>query len=51
MMVVGKAHPTALLCEQIRVIDKRSLLKRIGKIDKACLAEIHKGLKTILGLE
>lgn len=47
----GLQEDSVLLCEQIRVIDKRRLLKRIGKIDKACLAEIHKGLKTILGLE
>lgn len=46
----GLNEDSVLLCEQIRVIDKRRLLKRIGKIDKTYLKEVHKALKTILGL-
>ncbi|MCP4610660.1 MAG: type II toxin-antitoxin system PemK/MazF family toxin [Planctomycetes bacterium] len=38
------------LCEQIRVIDKRRIIKVFGHLDKTHLKKIEKALSTILGL-
>jgi mRNA interferase MazF len=46
----GLKEDSVLLCEQIRVVDKKRLVKKLGKIEKTYLEEIHKALKTILGL-
>jgi len=48
--VAGLKEGSVLLCEQIRVIDKKRLLKNIGEIDEAYLKEVHEALKRILGL-
>ena len=46
----GLSQDSVALCEQIRVIDKRRIIKVLGHLDKPCLNEIDKALRTILGL-
>ena len=47
----GLAEQSILLCEQIRVIDKRRLVRRIGNIGEEYLREVEPAIKVILGLE
>ena len=49
--VGGLAEDSILLCEQIRVIDKRRLVRRIGNIGEENLGKVDTALKVILGLE
>ena len=49
--VGGLAEQSILLCEQIRVIDKRRLVHRIGNMGEECLREVELAVKVILGLE
>jgi mRNA interferase MazF len=49
--VAGLAEQSVLLCEQIRVIDKRRLVRRIGNIEEEDLRKVGVALKLILGLE
>jgi len=49
--VTGLAEQSVLLCEQIRVIDKRRLVRRIGNIEEEDLRKVGAALKLILGLE
>ncbi len=46
----GLNQDSVVLCEQIRVIDKRRITKVLGHLDKPYLEEIAKALRTILGL-
>ncbi len=47
----GLLKDSVLLCEQIRVIDKKRLIKKIGDINNPeYLNKIHNSIKTILGL-
>ena len=46
----GLKEDSVLLCEQIRVIDKRRLIRRIGSMDQKFLNEVIKSLKIILGI-
>jgi len=39
------------LCEQIRVIDKRRLVHKIGSVEEEYLREVGIAIKVILGLE
>ena len=47
----GLAEESILLCEQIRVIDKRRLVRKIGSIREEHLREVGIAIKVILGLE
>ena len=49
--VGGLTEDSILLCEQIRVIDKRRLVRRIGNIDEEDMRAVVVALKVILGLE
>lgn len=46
----GLKEGSVLLCEQIRVIDKRRLIKKIGSLDEAYMSEVMKSLRVILGM-
>lgn len=46
----GLTQDSVVLCEQIRVIDKRRILKTIGHLDDAHMQQIAKALAAILGL-
>ncbi|MGR3309608.1 MAG: type II toxin-antitoxin system PemK/MazF family toxin [Candidatus Brocadiales bacterium] len=48
--VGGLSQDSVVLCEQIRVIDKRRIIKVLGHMDNPCMEEIAKALSTILGL-
>ena len=47
----GLAEESILLCEQIRVIDKRRLVRKIGNVGEEYLKDVEKAIKVILGLE
>ena len=49
--VGGLTEESILLCEQIRVIDKRRLVRKIGSIGEEHLREVGIAIKVILGLE
>jgi len=49
--VGGLAEQSVLLCEQIRVIDKRRLVRRTGNIEEDDLRKVGVAIKLILGLE
>lgn len=49
--VGGLAEDLILLCEQIRVIDKKRLVRRIGNIGEENLGKVDTALKVVLGLE
>ena len=46
----GLRRDSVALCEQIRVIDKRRVIKVLGHLNEPYLEEIAKALRTILGL-
>jgi mRNA interferase MazF len=46
----GLSQDSVVLCEQIRVIDKRRILKSLGHLDQAYLDQLAVALRTILGL-
>lgn len=48
--VGGLAQDSVVLCEQIRVIDKRRIIKVLGHLDDSYMAQIAKALSVILGL-
>lgn len=48
--VGGLSQDSVALCEQIRVIDKRRVIKVLGHLDNPYMEEIAKALSTILGL-
>lgn len=45
------AEESILLCEQIRVIDKRRLVHKIGSIGEEYLREVEIAIKVVLGPE
>jgi mRNA interferase MazF len=49
--VAGLAEQSVLLCEQIRVIDKRRLVRKTGNIEGEDLRKVGVALKLLLGLE
>lgn len=49
--VGGLAEESVLLCEQIRVIDKRRLVRKMGSVGEEQLSEVGTAVKVILGLE
>lgn len=48
--VGGLTQDSVVLCEQIRVIDKRRILKVLGRLDDSYMQEVAKALSAILGL-
>ncbi|HOM15696.1 MAG TPA: type II toxin-antitoxin system PemK/MazF family toxin [Thermoguttaceae bacterium] len=48
--VGGLTQDSVLLCEQVRVIDKRRIIKVLGRLDTPYLEQISKALSAILGL-
>jgi len=46
----GLSQDSVALCEQVRVVDKRRIIKIVGHLDEPYLEEIEKALRTILGL-
>ena len=49
--VGGLMEDSILLCEQIRVIDKKRLVRRIGNVEEEYLRKVVVALKVILGLD
>jgi len=47
----GLNQDSVLLCEQIRVIDKKRIIKILGYVDNFYLEKIDNALSIILGLE
>ncbi len=48
--VGGLTEDSILLCEQIRVIDKRRLVKKVGNITEDNLKKVNVAIRVILGL-
>lgn len=46
----GLRQDSVALCEQIRVIDKRRIIRVLGHLDESDLEKVEKALNTILGL-
>jgi mRNA interferase MazF len=46
----GLTHNSVALCEQIRVIDKRRIIRVLGRVDDTHMEEVARALRTILGL-
>lgn len=49
--VGGLSRDSVLLCEQIRVIDRRRIIKVLGRLDDSYLVEIDGALHVILDLK
>ena len=47
----GLVEESILLCEQIRVIDKTRLVRKIGSVGEEYLRAVDTAIKVILGLE
>lgn len=48
--VGGLTQDSVVLCEQIRVIDKRRIIKVLGHLDDSYMQQVAKALSAILGL-
>jgi len=48
--VGGLQQDSVVLCEQIRVVDKRRIVKVLGHLPEECMQDIGKAMSTILGL-
>jgi mRNA interferase MazF len=48
--VGGLSQDSVALCEQVRIIDKRRIIKVLGHLDDSYMEETTKALRTILGL-
>ncbi len=48
--VGGVNKDSVVLCEQIRVIDKRRIVKILGHLDDSYLEDMSRALRAILGL-
>jgi len=46
----GVAKDSVVLCEQIRVIDKRRIIKVLGHLEEPYMEKIAQALRTILGI-
>lgn len=46
----GLVHDSVLLCEQLRVIDKRRIIRGLGRLDEPYSEGIATALRAILGL-
>jgi len=47
----GLIQDSVILCEQIRVIDKQRIVKKLGHLSDSYMGEIEKALLVILGLQ
>jgi len=47
----GLVQDSVILCEQIRVIDKQRIVKKLGYLSDSYMDEIEKALLVILGLQ
>lgn len=48
--VGGLTQDSVVLCEQVRVIDKRRIIKVLGHLEEGYMKEIGRALSAILGL-
>jgi mRNA interferase MazF len=48
--VGGLSQDSVVLCEQIRVIDKRCIIRVLGHLDESHMDEVSRALRAILGL-
>jgi mRNA interferase MazF len=46
----GLIHDSVLLCEQIRVLDKRRIIRVLGHVDDTYMEDVARALRIILGL-
>ena len=46
----GLSQDSVALCEQVRVIDKRRIVRQLGKLNRNELVGLEKALRVILGL-
>jgi mRNA interferase MazF len=46
----GLSQDSVMLCEQIRVIDKRRIIRILGHLDDIHMDEVTRALRAILGL-
>ncbi|MCR4318967.1 MAG: type II toxin-antitoxin system PemK/MazF family toxin [Candidatus Brocadiaceae bacterium] len=46
----GTKEDSVLLCEQIRVIDKQRLIKKIGKLDETTMGKVADAIRAVLDL-
>lgn len=46
----GLTQDSVVLCEQLRVIDKRRIMRVLGHLDKPIMDEIAQAVRNILGL-
>src|SRR5262245_47508735 len=46
----GLTHDSVVLCEQLRVIDKRRIMRVLGYVEDTYMEEVARALRTILGL-
>jgi mRNA interferase MazF len=46
----GLSQDSVVLCEQIRVIDKRRIIRVLGHLDESLMDEVSRALRAILGL-
>ena len=44
----GLSKESKIKCQQVRTVDKRRLIKLLGKIDEAVLDQVHEALNIIL---
>lgn len=47
----GLTQDSVILCEQIRVIDKQRIVKKLGRLSDSYMSEIEKAMLIILGLQ
>ena len=48
--IYGLPKDSVILAEQIRTVDKRRIVKKIGKLDEKMLEKINQGLKINFGI-
>lgn len=46
----GLDYPSIIQCDQIRTVDKRRIIKKIGTIDKSIMKDVGRALKISLDL-
>ena len=46
----GLNQDSVVLCEQVRVVDKRRIVRVLGHLDEDHLGQVARALRTILGL-
>lgn len=46
----GLDHKSVVLAQQIRCVDKKRLVKKLGRLDEETLAEVDVALKVVVGL-